>query len=509
VAISWELPDPSFEQFTWVLQDEHGPSSTPPLLEGGNVRPPERRDENGLPLFVRIHGFVYSRGGGTAGSGFGAPIEPESVEEMTAWRSEWLPEVERTVAMLEGFDPESVQPGHWAETLEQQVKAYERVYSGVHRSAALPVGRVAGRFTAAYCARFGEERRADAEALLQGLDNLSTARAIALWDLSRALRAEPGLLAALENSGLPPDAPAARLFNDGFVAMLAEFGHTTNADLQDLPTWREDHSIPISAVRAYALQADEHSPRAVAERQRRRRIELESELYQLAETDAAVADMLPKLAMAQQLLPNQEDHNLLVDQRMEAASRARWLAIGRLLVSRGLVRDVDDVFYFWRPELIEVLEGRAQADQALLDARRDELREARAVSPPPVLGRPRDDVATDATSAGAGPIVLRGVAASPGVYRGRARVIEHLSEAASLQAGEVMVCRSTTPTWTPFFAVAGALVTNSGGALSHAAIVAREFGLPAVVATLRATAVIPNGATVTVDGDRGVVTVEA
>jgi pyruvate,water dikinase len=291
--------------------------------------------------------------------------------------------------------------------------------------------------------------------------------------------------------------------------MLAEFGHTTNADLQDLPTWREDASVPLSAVRAYALQGEEHSPRAIAESQRRRRLELEAELNQLAKADDDVADMLPKLAMAQQLLPNQEDHNLLVDQRMEAASRARWLAIGRHLFSRGLVRDVDDVFYLWRPELIEVLEGRVTPDQALLDARREELREARAVSPPPVLGRPRDDFATDAMPAGAGPIVLRGVPASPGVYRGRARVIEHLSEAARLQPGEVMVCRSTTPTWTPFFAAAGALVTNSGGALSHAAIVAREFGLPAVVATLRATAVIPDGATVTVDGDNGVVTVEA
>jgi pyruvate,water dikinase len=507
MPVNWELPDPRFEEFTWVLQDEHGPSSTPPLLDGGNVRPPARVDEAGLPLFVRLHGFTYSRGGGTAGSGFGAPLEPQTVEEMTAWRSEWLPEVERTVAMLESFDPASVAAGAWAETLEQQVQAYERVYSGVHRSAALPVGRVAGRFTAAYCRRFGEERRADAEALLQGLDNLSTARAIALWDLSRLLREQPELQATSGGDPLRQN-EAARRFDEAFQSMLAEYGHTTNADLQDLPTWHEDTAVPISAVRAYALQDDDRSPRLIAELQGQRRRDLEAELTEAASTDADAAAILTQLAMAQQLLPNQEDHNLLVDQRMEAASRARWLAVGRHLVARGLVRDIDDVFYFWRPELIDALEGRTRPEQALLDARRQELREARAISPPPVLGRPRVTEGVLTPPGATEALVLRGVAASRGVYRGRARVIEHLREASLLQAGEVMVCRSTTPSWTPFFGVAGALVTNSGGALSHAAIVAREFGIPAVVATTYATAVIPDGATVTVDGDKGTVTIE-
>ena len=71
------------------------------------------------------------------------------------------------------------------------------------------------------------------------------------------------------------------------------------------------------------------------------------------------------------------------------------------------------------------------------------------------------------------------------------------------------MCRSTTPPWTPYFAIIGALITNSGGILSHGAVVAREFGIPAVVGTRNATALIPDGATVTVDGTAGVVIVEA
>jgi pyruvate,water dikinase len=104
--------------------------------------------------------------------------------------------------------------------------------------------------------------------------------------------------------------------------------------------------------------------------------------------------------------------------------------------------------------------------------------------------------------------VLRGVAASGGSYRGRARVVDTIEQAASLQPGDVLVCRTTTPAWTPFFGVIAALVTNGGGALSHSAIVAREFGIPAVIGTVNGSALIRDGATVTVDGSNGLVLIE-
>ena len=103
---------------------------------------------------------------------------------------------------------------------------------------------------------------------------------------------------------------------------------------------------------------------------------------------------------------------------------------------------------------------------------------------------------------------LRGVSASRGSYRGRARIIETLAQAASLVEGDILVCRSTTPPWSPLFGIIAALVTNSGGALSHGAIVAREFGIPAVVGTVNATVLVPDGATITVDGTNGVVIIE-
>lgn len=98
---------------------------------------------------------------------------------------------------------------------------------------------------------------------------------------------------------------------------------------------------------------------------------------------------------------------------------------------------------------------------------------------------------------------LRGFSASPGTYEGHARVINSIAELPSIQAGEVLVTRSTGPTFNVVLPLIGAIVTELGGALSHAAIVAREYGLPAVVGCGGATSAIHTGMRIRVDGDKG------
>ena len=107
------------------------------------------------------------------------------------------------------------------------------------------------------------------------------------------------------------------------------------------------------------------------------------------------------------------------------------------------------------------------------------------------------------------PSIITGVAASAGIAQGTAKVVRSLVEASKLQQGDIMVCEMTVPTWVPLFATVGAIVADSGGILSHCAIVAREFGLPAVVGTHVGTHVLRDGMTVTVDGGRGIVRIDA
>ena len=105
------------------------------------------------------------------------------------------------------------------------------------------------------------------------------------------------------------------------------------------------------------------------------------------------------------------------------------------------------------------------------------------------------------------PNEIKGFAASSGVVEGTARVVKSVQEIARLQQGDILVCQVTNPTWAPVFQKIAAAVSDIGGSMSHAAIVAREYGLPAVVGTGKATSRIPDGARIRVDGARGLVTI--
>jgi rifampicin phosphotransferase len=110
--------------------------------------------------------------------------------------------------------------------------------------------------------------------------------------------------------------------------------------------------------------------------------------------------------------------------------------------------------------------------------------------PPPMSG-PADEV--------------RGHPGAPGVVRGRARIITSVADADRLEPGDVLVAETTAPPWTPLFAFASAVVTDTGGIMSHCAVVAREYQIPAVVGCGNATATIRDGQTIEVDGTTGVV----
>jgi pyruvate,water dikinase len=105
--------------------------------------------------------------------------------------------------------------------------------------------------------------------------------------------------------------------------------------------------------------------------------------------------------------------------------------------------------------------------------------------------------------------VLKGIGTSPGVVTAAARVLRGPEDFERMQPGEVLVASITTPAWTPLFAIASAVVTEIGGPLSHSSIVAREYGIPAVLGTGVATKRIRSGQTVTVDGGKGIVRLDS
>ena len=218
--------------------------------------------------------------------------------------------------------------------------------------------------------------------------------------------------------------------------------------------------------------------------------------------------------------PLTEDHAFYIDQLYISVFRRFVLAVGDRLVAKGVVDQPDDVFYLYRDELVDVLTNGGDR-RAIVAERRASFERASKVSAPTELGTPPPppdvpDPFMDALVSrllgmvppeeNADPDVLKAVAGSPGVYTGTARVCRSLAQATDdLEEGEIMVVEMTLPPWVPLFSLAGAVVSDVGGILSHSAIVARECGVPAVVGTNVGTTVIKTGQTITVDGNKGVV----
>src|SRR5262249_24883832 len=153
-------------------------------------------------------------------------------------------------------------------------------------------------------------------------------------------------------------------------------------------------------------------------------------------------------------------------------------------------------------ELEGILRTR-RVDRAVLDAQREQFERNAELRPPRVITSEGEAVTAKAGAAvpdGA----LPGSAASAGVVEGRARVGRKL-EGSKLEKGEILVAPYTDPAWTPFFPLASGLVTEVGGLMTHGAVVAREYGIPAVVGVDRATEAIPDGALVRVNGSEGYV----
>jgi len=217
--------------------------------------------------------------------------------------------------------------------------------------------------------------------------------------------------------------------------------------------------------------------------------------------------------------------------------RRAVLRLGVELQRQGVITRTDDVFFLTRSELVVRLEssadqraGRAKGGESVNDlrpavaARRQQWERQRRLSPPLTLGNPLGArVIVRATNSmrvpgvganGAASVsleqpgrdVLIGMPASPGRVTGPVRIVRGSEDFARFQVGEVLVAQVTAPAWTPLFSYAAAVVTDGGSLAAHASLVAREYGIPAVVGTGDATARLRDGQLVLVDGNRGQVT---
>jgi phosphohistidine swiveling domain-containing protein len=268
-------------------------------------------------------------------------------------------------------------------------------------------------------------------------------------------------------------------------------------------SWREDSQPLERLVAGYRRRGDIESPLERQRRQSEHRLKAERRLLAaLPRTQRTQARLTMRLA--QRFIPLREVGKAAFLHTLDAA-RCGARAAGATLADRGVLDGPEDVFFLTYHELFGPMDDsvgeRVEARKAR-HRRYEKLELPQSWTGAPTPTPPREKAAT------AGRIEsLVGVGVAGDRVSGRARVV-HDPARAELDPGDVLVCRTTDPSWTPLFMVAEGLVIDTGGAMSHGAIVARELGLTCVINTVTGTRDIPDGATITVDARRGTVTVD-
>ena len=173
------------------------------------------------------------------------------------------------------------------------------------------------------------------------------------------------------------------------------------------------------------------------------------------------------------------------------------------LVQAGVLREKEDIFYLRLQELHEVVRT-GRMDDELVRRRKDELRSYQALMPPRVLTSDGEAVAASYRRDGLPAGALAGLPVSSGTVEGRARVVLDMAEA-DLEPGDILVTAYTDPSWTPLFVAIKGLVTEVGGLMTHGAVIAREYGLPAIVGVEQATRRIRDGQRIRLHGTDGYV----
>jgi phosphohistidine swiveling domain-containing protein len=449
------------------------------------------------------------------------------------WRDRLVPEMDRNFAYLESrLDAaDRMSLAETATLLEDAIDIHDRhwkihwMLNFAQLSATLNLRAVMER-----------TRGSVDEELLGRLQNSASDRnwdsIEALWLMKNEVRDDFELATAFESEDttqiartLRATERGRRFIDERIEPYQREFGwHAVWSHEFIFPTVREQMEPVLELVRGYLVTGYEYP---VAIEAMRRDIEAASAEILHGLSGAALEEMRAANAVNLRMAPLTPDHHFYIDQGANAHLRLVLLAVGEKLVEAGRLDEPDDVLFLRYNEL-RMLIGAADAvdARALVAQRRAERDAAKRI-------RPRNWVGTVTPSQLAFPYLVNwgyperflqeaegagtpaddgrvtGIAGSPGVVEGTARVVMTVDEFDQVRDGDILVCQMTNPAWVVLFTKIAALVTDTGGVTSHPAVLSREFGIPAVIGTSVATHRIATGDRLRVDGSNGVVEILA
>ncbi len=342
-------------------------------------------------------------------------------------------------------------------------------------------------------------------------NNVTSEMGLALLDVADVIRPHPEVVAFLQHvedeAFLDELAKLAggREARDAIRAWLDKYGMRCVGEIDiTRPRWSEDPTalLPLILVHvktmkpAEAQRRFEEGRREASTKER----ELVERLRALPDGDQKAAETMQMIARIRTFIGYREYPKYGMVTRYFIYKQA-LLAEGERLVEEGVIREKEDIFFLRFDELHDVVRTN-NVDEELIEQRKDAFRSYQALTPPRVLTSDGEAVAgafrRDDVPSGA----LPGLAVSGGTIEGRARVVQDIADA-DLEPGDILITAYTDPSWTPLFVSIAGLVTEVGGMMTHGAVIAREYGLPAVVGVKQATRLIRDGQRIRVHGADG------
>ena len=359
------------------------------------------------------------------------------------------------------------------------------------------------------------DRSDDVVKLLSGIGDVDSADiGRELWKLSRMIRSSSEL-SKLFDQGVSENLleQCSNDFSEAFAAFLYNHG-ARGPNEWDIGahTYETNPELALSMLNAMRQQADSADPELAIHRNSEIRENLRTEFTEIFSGNEEASAMFAAGMQAGEvwLAARERQKSTIVKPIQEI--RLCFRELGSRLVADGTLEDTDLIFMLLEDELDDFISNPASFSEQLTERRRD-FTELFDLIPPfivntecaPLSAWPKRST-QEIAKVNVGD-ELTGVACSPGVIEGIARVILDPNDSLSLQPGDILVTQNTDPAWTPLFLVAGAVVVNVGAIASHASIVSRELGIPCVASVSDASLRIPDGSKITVDGSAGTVVI--
>ena len=396
---------------------------------------------------------------------------------------------------------------------------YKRAWE-IHFEVVMPRGSLGLALEDAYQKLTGDNNTTIVYDFVEGVMNKSTETDRAVWQLADSIKKSEALTNLFATTSLANLKDALQASAEG-AAFLSEVQQVLNVygwrianshEFSD-ETWIENPVYIFEVIMKYLKKDynfDEEFAKVVAEREAK----VASLLAQYEDsTEKAAFMQIHEWAL--QYWGVDEDHHFYIDAMLPAKARLLLLEIGKLLVKAKAIHSAEDIFYFYLDELVELVQNPADAT-ANVTARKEMLAQDAKKDIPANYGTPPQEEAapvierifgTKSAEVNEEEKTFKGYAASKGTHTGIVRIVRNQDDFAKVTKGDVLVCKTTLPPWTVLFSIAGAVITDAGGILSHAGTVAREYKLPAVLGTKVSTQLLKDGDVVTVDGTNGVVTI--